>query len=200
MQKVLDTKKIQGRSLADLDPAELNSLMLGAEEEAAQEVKDEDATLTLGAIGAPYQVGPIDVTVALGNLVLLNEIDSPFLNGDIGEEGSELDATECIKSLYVLAEGREAIRPVMAIKQRIQSLMLLKPMVDKNPDLFDKLMDRTDDIALAHADFELDAMEWYNQNFVGWDFQDVIDDMMMAFNDIMKSAENMPTSDEKKSL
>jgi hypothetical protein len=173
---------------------EIQVLMDEAEQEAIEEVREEDATLTLGAIGSPYKVGPIDVTIAIGNIVLLNEIDSPFLSES--EEGEELDPTECIKSLYVLGLGKDALKPVMAIKQRIQALMMLKPMVEKNPDLFESLMDRTEKIAEAHADFELAAMDWYNENFVGWDFQEVMTQVIASFNDFMKAAGDLPQSGE----
>jgi len=159
-------------------------------------VREEDATLTLGAIGAPYKVGPIDVTIAIGNIILLNEIGSPFLQES--EEGAELEPTECIKSLYVLALGKEALKPVMAIKERVQALMMLKPMIEKNPALFDSLMDRTERIAEAHADFELAAMDWYSENFVGWDFQEVMTQIIAVFNDFMKTAGDLPQSGEKK--
>jgi len=198
MKKVLDTSKIAGKKLSDMGADDLQALMVQTEAETIAEVKAEDSTLTLGAIGAPYMVGPIDITIAIGNLVLLNEIDSPFVTGNIGEEGDDLDTTECIKSLYVLALGKEALKPVMAIKQRIQALMMLKPMVEKNPDLFDSLMDRTERIAEAHADFDIAALEWYNENFVGWEFQEVINDVFGALNDVMKSAGDLPESGEKK--
>ena len=190
MKKTVDTSK-------SLSKENIESFLAEAEKEAVEELKQEDSTLTMGAIGCPYMVGPIDITVALGNIVLLNEIDSPFVK-DMGEEGTELDAVECIKSLYVLALGKEAIRPIMAIKQRIQGLMMLKPMVENNPALFESIMDRTEKISSAHADFEITAMEWYNENFVGWDFQDVMDDVQIALCDILKTTDDMPEPKEKK--
>jgi hypothetical protein len=194
------TPEMQAKNLSNMSVDEIQKMMDNAHEEALTEVKEEDSTLTLGAIGSPYMVGPIDVTIAIGNLVLLNEIDSPFITGELGEEGDEIDATECIKSLYVLALGQKAIKPIMAIKKRVQGMMALKPMVEKNPDMFDKLLDRCERITEAHADFELKAMAWYNENFAGWDFQNVLDDMFSALNDVMKTSEDLPSSDSKKKV
>jgi len=196
MQVAVDTDKIAGRKLSDID--DIQSIMQKTEEEAAAEIKEEDSTLTLGAIGSPYMVGPIDCMVAIGNLVLLNEIDSPFITGDIGEIGSELDATECIKSLYVLANGKKAVKPVMAIKQRVQSLLLLKPVVEKDPSLFESLMDRAESISQAHVDFELKAVDWYNEHFTGADFQSVLNDVFAILGDVTKVSKDLPSSDEKK--
>jgi len=179
--------------------ADLQKIMDQAANDAREAVQEEDSTLTLGAIGSAYMVGPIDITLAIGNMVLLNEIDSPFITGEIGEEGSELDTTECIKSLYVLAMGEEAVKPVMAIKQRVQSMLRLKPMVEKNPDLFSQLMDRVEAISNAHTEFELAAIRWYEANFVGWDFQEVVNEMFGALDDALtKAACDMPETDSKK--
>lgn len=176
---------------------DLNVLMHNTALEAEKEIVEQDSTLTMGAIGAPYQIGAIDCTVAIGNLVLLHEIDSPFITGDIGEEGDELNATECIKSLYVLALGKEAVRPIMAIKQRIQALMNLKTMCEGTPELFQQLLDRAEKIADAHAQFELDALAWYEQYFSGYDFQEVVTGVFGALADIMKSAGDLPESEKK---
>jgi hypothetical protein len=194
----VDSEKIAGRKVADLSQEELQGMMLDTEESVIEEVKAGDSTLTLGAIGGSYSVGPIDFTMALGNLVLLNEIDSPFATGEVGEEGSEVNAIEYIKSLYVLAEGKAAVKPVMAIKQRVQDMLMLKPMVEKNPDLFEKLMDRVETISEAHTRFETDAIEWYEANFAGFEFQDVINSVFVILNDVMKVAGDMPSSSEKK--
>jgi len=172
--------------------------MKRAEEDAMQEVEEEDASLTLGGIGSPYQIGPIDCTIAIGNLVLLNEIDSPFITGDLPEEGEPLDTMACIKSLYVLGLGKEALKPIMAMKQRIQAMMIIKPMVEKNPELFQQVLDRVEKISRAEVEFSENAVDWYNKSFVGHDFQEVIDGVMLALGDLMKIADDMPVSDSKK--
>lgn len=173
-------------------------MMDEAAEQARQEVREQDATLTMGAIGASYRIGPIDCNIAIGHLVLLHEIDSPFVNGSIGEEGEELDTKECIKALYVLALGKDAIKPIMAIKQRIQSMQIAKNMVADNPELFERVLDRIERISEAHAGFELSAMEWYEANFAGYDFQEVINDMFAAMMDVMKVTNDMPEGESKK--
>jgi len=198
MEARIDTDKLAGRKLADLSPEEIQDMMTTVEIDAIESVKADDSTLTLGAIGSSYMVGPIDFTMAIGNLVLLNEIDSPFVSGEIGEEGEELNPVECIKSLYVLAKGKEAVKPVMAVKQRMQDMLLLKPMVEKNPDMLETLLDRVERISEAHIDFETKAMRWYEDNFAGHEFQEVINSVFGILNDVMKVAGDLPSSDEKK--
>ena len=194
----LDTSKIQGLNLADLSPDEIQSLISGAGEQAREEVEENDATLTLGALGGTYEVGPVDMTIAMGNIVLLHEINSPFITGDVGEEGEPLDSVECVRALYVLAKGREALKPIMSMKQRIQAVMMLKPMVEGNPSLMDKLLDRVERMAEAEARFTESAMTWYEETFIGYDFQEIVDSMFLALNDVMKIANDMPSDDSKK--
>ena len=189
---------IQGRNIADINIDDVQAAMDKAREDAIQEVAEEDASLTLGGIGSPYTIGPIDCTIAIGNLVLLNEINSPFVTGDIPDEGEALDTMDCIKSLYVLGMGKEALKPIMAMKQRIQAMMLIKPMVEKNPELFQQVLDRIETISRAEVDFSEQAVDWYNENFVGHDFQEVIDSVMLSLNDLMKISDDMPVSDSKK--
>jgi hypothetical protein len=200
MKVTLDTDKIKGKKLTDLSMEQVQELMDDSEEQAIDEIAAEEASLTLGAIGAPYKIGPIDISIAVGHLVLLNEIDSPFVSGDIGEEGEELNTTDCIKSLYVLANGEDAIRPIMAIQQRVKTLMMLKPMVEKDKSMFDALLDRAESIADAHIEFELEANRWYTENFAGHDFQTVIEDAFAAIHDVVTAAGDMPTGESKKKL
>jgi hypothetical protein len=198
MQVPIDTEKLNGKKLNDLTLEDVQRLVDGEAVEAVNEIKEQDSTLTLGAIGSPYMVGPIDCQIAIGNLVLLHEIDSPFISGDIGEDGDELNTTDCINSLYVLAKGKQAIRPVMAIKQRIQDMLILKPMVENNPALFESLMDRVERISDARSDFANDAKKWYEENFVGCDFQEVINSVFAILTDVSKVAGDLPQSEEKK--
>jgi len=194
----LDTNMIGGVPLNDLPPEEIKKLLHQEGQQAAREIEEDDATLTLGALGGSYQVGPIDLNIALGSIVLLHEINSPFVTGDIGEEGDPLDSTECVKALYVLAHGQKAVQPVMAMKQRIQAVMSLKPMVEKNPELFDKLLDRVERMSEAEARFAEDAMDWYDETFVGYDFQEVVDSMFLAMTDMMKMSGDLPSTEEGK--
>jgi len=198
MQVEVSTEKISGRNLTNLSVEEIQGIMDGAAEKATVEVNEEDTTLTLAAIGAGYQVGPIDINIALGNLVLLQEIDSPFINGKVGSEGDELKTGDCMKALYVLGKGKEAIRPIMAIKQRIQNMMQLKPMVESNSDLFQQLMDRIEKISESEKDFEEAARKYYADNFVGHDFQEVMDSVFASLSDIMKISGDLPQQDGKK--
>ena len=197
MAKVtVDPDKIQGKNLSNVD--DIQSLLLKTEERVIEEVETEDSTLNLAAIGAPYSVGPINISAAIGNLVLLQEIDSPFITGKIGELGEELKTIDCQKALYVLAKGKEAVAPIMAIKQRIQSMLMLKPMVEKNPVLLDKLMDRVESISEAESIFEMKAAEFYHQEFQDFDFQEVMDSVFMLLNDVLKTGLDLPTGEATK--
>jgi len=191
----VDSKKAGSCRLNDLDPQEVKNIIDGVGEEAEAELDEIESTINLAAVGGTYKIGPIDAFIALGHIVLLNEINSPFVTGEVGDEGEELDPVDCMKALYVLGMGREAVEPVMAMKQRIKSMLMLKPMVEKNPELFDKLMDRVEKIAEAEKEFEQAAVNYYTENFVGCDLQDAVDSLFGALADVIKVADDMP-SDE----
>jgi len=197
MEVTVDNETLRSKKLNELDPEEVKSLLNQTAEEVEEEIEEEDSTLNLGSIGGKYQIGPIDVTVAIGNVVLLAEIDSPFIKGEL-EEGAPLDPMDCMKALYVLGEGKKAIKPIMAMKQRIKQMMMLKPMVEKNPDLFQQLLDRTEKIADAEKDFEEAARSFYEANFVGYDFQETVDAVFIALSDVILMSEDLPSNDVKK--
>lgn len=189
----LDSNKIKTVNLNSLDINDIQKLMADTQDRVIQEVEESDATLTLASIGAPYKLGPIDINVAIGNVVLLSEINSPFITGDIGEEGEKLETIDCIKAIYVLAKGKEAIEPIMAINQRIQKLHMLKSMVEKNPELFEQLMDRVEKISEAEKEFEKDAMKFYEENFTGYDFQEVVNSLFLSLADMAKMSNDLPS-------
>ena len=196
----LDSDRVQHLNLSNVSIDELENLMINTADEVSDEVEQEDATLNIAAIGGNYTVGPIDIRLALGNVMLLSEINSPFITGELGDEGDELNAIDCCKALYVLAKGKEAVKPIMAIKQQVQSMLLLKPMVEKNPELFDKLMDRVEKISEAEKVFEETALQFYRDNFVGPEFQDVLNQVFLAIADMVKTANDLPTDGEKKKV
>ena len=191
----VDKNKAVSCKLNEIDPEDLQAVITGAAQEAESEVEALDSTINLAAIGGTYQVGPIDSIVALGHIVLLNEIDSPFTNGKLGEEGDDLDPIDCYKALYVLALGQDAIRPIMAMKERIKAMLMLKPMVEKDPSLFQQLLDRTEKIADAAKEFEEAAVNYYTEHFVGYDLQETIDGLFSALSDMVKVADDMPSEE-----
>ena len=73
-------------------------------------------------------------------------------------------------------------------------------MCKGNPELFEKLMDRVEQVSESEKDFEEAATDWYQENFVGYDFQETINAVFLALGDVMKASEDLPTGadDEKK--
>ena len=204
-----DSDKLLGALRAGVDindspPEDVNKLLIDYQEELSDEVDQMQSSMNLASIGAEYKIGPLDITCVLGNLVLLSSINSPLVSADL-KQGDALSFEDCIQAIYVMAMGKEAIKPIMGISQRINDLMLLKPLVKENPLIADKIIDKASEISKARVTFANEALVFWEENFVGFDFQEVINDMINMVADIGKSAQNLPevtgegkTSDGKK--
>lgn len=165
-------------------------------DEIYKEVSSENGTMNLAAIGAKYDIGPLKIQNVLGNLVLLAEIDSP-LAGDL-KQGEEISYDDCVKAIYVLSEGRKVLTEIMEIDQRVQDLIMLKDLCGNNPEMINKIIDRVELISDARIRFLDAAREFYEKNFVGFDFGDIVNSIMNMMIDTMKAAQDNPTSKDGK--
>lgn len=174
-----------GLDLNDLEKGDIDGLLLNVDEEIDEELDDVDATLDMAALGGAYKIGDLDITMVLGNLPLLNAIDSPFMR-ELNED-DELDFDDCCEAIYVLYHGKEAIEPIMHIQQRIKDLCRLKSVVKNNPELMDKLMDRTEVISQARTKFTEDARDFYLEHFEPNDLQMVVEEMCHILEDAVSA-------------
>jgi len=182
---------MSGLDLNDCEKTDLDAIILNPEQELEEELDEEEATLNVTAIGGEYKIGPLNVSVVLGNLVLLNIIDSPFITGDL-KEGDELTFEEVAKTLYVLCLGKDALDPVMEVQQRISDLFLLKTVAKGNPDMVEAIIKKAEAISNGRIIFAKKAIDYYNEHFLGEDFQEIVNSMMVMILDINKSLENLP--------
>lgn len=166
-----------------------------AKEETVKDLKNIDATLNLAAIGGKYKIGPIDMHIAMGNWVLLNAIDSPFVTGAI-KEGDAIPEADCKKFFYVLGEGKEALKPIMAIKQRISVLKYLEPMAKNNPILCREIVDRAEEIGSAESIFEQNANDYFNEHFLDTNYVKVFQDIFVMLRDFDLIKQDLDYSDE----
>jgi hypothetical protein len=165
--------------------------------EANKEVDFLEATLNLSAIGAKYPIGPLNIKCVLGNLVLLSAIESPLVSGEL-KQGDTLSFDDCVEAIYVLAKGKDAIKPIMNISQKITDLMLLKPMAKDNPLIADKIIQKVESISKARDEFTESAREFWNQNFVGHQFEEIINNVISAISDIAKASDDLPSNSKQK--
>ena len=186
-------------NLSDLKPLtqeEATKVIDESRDEIVKEVELQSSTMNLSALGAKYQLGPLSIDNVLGNLVLLTEIESPLVTDD---NLTEISYDDVVKAIYVLAKGRDVLKPLMEISQRIQDLLLLKDACKGNPELIEKIVDKAEDISNARIRFLEDARAFYDKEFVGYDFEEMINSVMNVVIDSVKAAgDNPATADKKK--
>lgn len=175
----------------DAESNDIEKLLLDYQEDIEEEADSEEASVSISALGGEYKIGPFDVKCAIGNLALLSEINSPLVSGTL-KQGDQITFEDCVEAIYVLVKGKEACEPIMAIKQRISDLMLLKPMVKDNPILADKIIAKAEQISKARVNFTKAAIDFWEEEFLGYNFQDVINDIITSISDIMKMTETFP--------
>lgn len=205
MHVTLDTDKIQGVNLAELDVDQLKELMLSQTDEvediqgkvdtlldsAHASQAESDMAYDLRALGGSSKIGPLEFDNVLGNLVLLNMVDSPFMSGDLGEEVSFEDVT---KALYILFHGQDAVGPIMAIADRISDLYTLKDMCTDNPVMCDKVIAKVEEISKARIRFAKSSMEFYDEHFTREGLQAVCDDLMRVLIEATKAFDEVDRS------
>jgi hypothetical protein len=201
-----------GLDLNDCSPEDIEALKLDKDDDQheslqekvdkrIEEIHDEqeivDATHDLACLGAKRKIGELDFQCTLGNIVLLNVIESPLVSGKLKGTVSFEDIA---KSLYVLFRGKEALAPIMNIKERLQDLHLLNPMCKDNPEMCDRVMAKFEEAQNCRKVFAEEAIEFYNHNFTGEALQEVFDKMFSMINDVVKSSKELSSSaaDSKK--
>ncbi len=108
---------------------------------------------TMTVLDAGYELGNTVIRpVTLGVLPLLEVIESPFVGGL--DPDDEVGLPDIMRALYVLACGREAVRPVAAIARRTQSVESTRDIAEKAPEFYDRYLAAMDRIADAWAEFD----------------------------------------------
>lgn len=185
---------------------EYKKVFLGDQKESIQEKVDSlmsdayeaqtesDMAYELRALGGSSKIGPLEFQNVMGNLVLLNMVDSPFMSGELGEEVS---FEEICKALYVLFHGKEAIEPIMSIAERISDLYSLKDICKDNPLMCDKVIAKVEEISEARKTFVKDSIDFYEEHFTGEALQSVCDDLVRVLMEAAKAFEEVESSSEQ---
>lgn len=179
MQKTVefDSEKLQealsrGLDLNDCAPGDIEGLLAREKDELEDQLSSDESSIDLAALGADYDIGPLQAQLVLGNLFLLFEIGSPFAKGL--EQDQTLTFDEVAQAVYVLCLGREVLRPLMLISQRISDLALLRPLCKGNPEMMQKVLDKAEEISEGRVRFAEEARVFYETNFAGCSLDEVV--------------------------
>ena len=190
----IDVKKTKA-GLAD--GKDIDAVLNNVADELEEELQEADATLNLAALGAQYSIGPLDVSITLGNLVLLNQVVPEIMEINTG---GEVSFDTCVKTLFVLAKGKEAVSSVTEIEQRIQDMYMPKTLVNDNPDLFQALMDRVELISQSRVTFVEEAKDFYLEHFVLEDFEGVLNKCIQIIDDAFMASKDVSDIQEKNTV
>ena len=151
MAKILtdeEFQRVRGRDFKN--DAELTAALDGSETAIARE--------TLATLGAGYRIGNVELPpMLLGTVKLLELIDSPFLD----ENAEDVGMSDIMRSVYVLAVGREAVRPIMAQNRRRAAIEAQKPMGSLSPEHFAVYLAAIDTVEQGWAEFEDQAAAFW---------------------------------------
>jgi hypothetical protein len=162
--------------------------------EILEEDRDTGGTEETALLGGGYRLGNIDIPpLSAGALVLLDLIDSPFLEGKIGT----LKSIDVATAIYVLAVGPEAVRPISGLTRRQRGLAKAEKLAATDPEFFAEYLSALDRIAAAWGDFEMAALEFWGQ-VETVSMQEAADVIMQAMADAFGGFEMLPKGDGSK--
>jgi len=156
---------------------------------AALEGKDADIdNETMTAIGGGYRAGALDLPpFRIGLLPLLEVIDSAFVREDV----TEIPIADIAQAVYVWANGRAAIAPILGITRRRQALERVKGMADKGPEYFARYLEAIDRVESAWADFEAAAFAFFD-GLGAVELEEVTNTIIDAMNEAFAGFQAVP--------
>jgi hypothetical protein len=163
------------------------------------EIDEPDTdSATVAMLGGCYEIGNISVPqFGLDTVALLSVAGVSLLDDQV--EKTDADAMRDIAmSLYIIANGTEACHMLMGVKQRIRALERLEGIAKKSPDMFERYMNKIDEIGGgAFAEIEARAFEFLG-NIKGATVQDIADVIAQMAEDFTVVMGLLPDGDDDK--
>ncbi len=110
--------------------------------------------MNMTELSTPYTIGKLEISNSIGRILLLADLDSPFVNASIGD----IPYTDVAIAVYIMAEGPKVAAPAVAYRRAMKEL---------NARGIDKVTDYAEAIALVAerwSTFATDAMAYYEAN------------------------------------
>jgi len=129
-------------------------------EQALEGDIDQYQQETLTYCDTPYFLGETKILPlkGLATLSALEAINSPFIDAD----AEEANFTETALTLYIINGGKEVLHKIMGVKRRLKGIAKTEQWAKKDPEIYDKYLNKIDKINKEFAPIEKEAIEWYN--------------------------------------
>jgi hypothetical protein len=143
------------------------------------------------AAGGKYQIGDIEVDpISGGILPLLSVIDSPFLGA--GPDSDDMDASDIMSAIYIIANKSEALRPLMGIERRRRALEQVRPMIVESSGHFDSFLRANEQVEQKQDDFDAAVLAFWD-TLGDVDLQQACDTVFEMLTDAMSGFAEIPT-------
>lgn len=160
---------------------------------------EASSTAAYAMMGEGYRIGNVELKpITMTSLNLLQAIDSPFLTDEDMDIEPSLELM--LESLYVLAKGTVAIRPLIALDRRIAAAKKMEQLAESKVEYFEAYMKHIDRITdEAYAAFATAAVE-FGIEIGPFVLADAVSTLELMFADALDGFGLLPTpSGEKKS-
>jgi len=186
--------------------SELQERLAAAQKKIGEiEAEPSDAdTAGLALVGGGYVIGNIEFApITMSTISLLQTVGSPFLGGgddDAGDDVFGIDLQSVIESLYVMAGGVDAVRPLISLKHRVKAAAKMEMLAKSKPEYFVAYMSHIDTITdEALSEFCAGAAV-FAEALGAFNFNDAVATVDRMFADAMDGFNMLPetSGDEKK--
>ena len=162
-------------------------------------------TATCAMLGGGYQLGnTIIPQIKPSSMALLSVAGiSMVAEPDEADDADDSDAVRDLAvSLFIIASGSDASHMLMGVKRRLDALKRLEGLAEKSPDMFERYMNKLDEIGgSAYAELESAAYR-YVDSIEGFTYPEAFRVLNQMFSDFSTPMGLLPpgsdTSDKKK--
>ena len=190
-KKELDYVKANGISGLDA----ISKSRTNGDDDIDDDIDSDIDTRTYASMGHPYRIGDLEVPpIPPARVMYLQDIDSPFVTAAEGDD-VQIGTDGLLQTLYVLVKGRDAMRPLLAMKQRKKQAEKIENLASKNAEYYEIYIRSTDPVTKAWEEFEFNAREFW-ETIGGVNFQDAVETVTLMIADAFESFSALPDEDD----
>jgi hypothetical protein len=152
---------------------------------------------TAAALGVGYELGTLQIPpITLGILPLLEAIESPLIDDGAGDSFSPSDI---IRTVYVICEGFDAAKSIMAMSRRKAALHNERERASQSPELYRVYLEKVDALEQKWIEFDTAAAEYWERH-VGTSagLVDAAEVISRALKDALAGLAAIPKGEKKK--
>lgn len=153
-------------------------------------------TATGAALGGGYRLGDLSLKHCMAHNSLLHLIDSPLVAG--GEDDAEITHMALAEAIYVLAEGRRVVQPVLDYQARLAACNAARSLAEKSPEHMSAYIAAVELATAKRQAFTMAALDFWQAHIPpGTGLQEVCDWIARLFRDAAEAAEALDAGEKK---